>query len=212
MPHLVVVEALALAALALAVVAGLHARGVESGDALDERPADRAQPGRVGRRVIVLAHGEGDVTRDVLLVLAPRAAHLSVSTIRARGRIYGACVMICLRCLHTARCPVLGHACGCNRAPHRGRPCLPRATYDGNLLTTERSHWHCGANTAEPKINPIETIPPIPDYQYLLFSAARGCARECAQQPGSHTPRVICTSAPVSADSHGNSRPSGGAL
>ena len=28
---------------------------------------------------------------------------------------------------------------------------LPRATDNGSLLTTERSFWHCGAHTAEPK-------------------------------------------------------------
>ena len=53
----------------------------------------------------------------------------------------------------------------------------PRATDDDNLPTTERLFWHCGALTAEPKVVPIGTIPPIPpipDYQNLLFSVARG--------------------------------------
>ena len=53
----------------------------------------------------------------------------------------------------------------------------PRATDNGNLLTTEHLFWHCGAHTAEPKIVPIGTIPPIPCYQNLLFSVARGWAR-----------------------------------
>ena len=45
------------------------------------------------------------------------------------------------------------------------------------LLTTEPLFWHCGAHTAEPEIGLIRPIPPIPYYQNLLFSVARG--RRC---------------------------------
>ena len=61
-------------------------------------------------------------------------------------------------------------------------------------LTTERLFWHCGAHTAEPKLDEAHTaepeidgmytaepeiddmssIPPIPYYQNLLFSVPRG--------------------------------------
>ena len=58
-----------------------------------------------------------------------------------------------------------------------GLRAFPRATDDGNLLTTDGQFWHYGARTAEPKIGaiaPIPPIPPIPYYQTLLFSVARG--------------------------------------
>ena len=42
------------------------------------------------------------------------------------------------------------------------------------LLTTERQFWHCGARTAEPTIGNISPMPPIPYYQKLLLSVARG--------------------------------------
>ena len=45
---------------------------------------------------------------------------------------------------------------------------LPRATNNGNLLTTERLFWHCGAHTAEPKLVPMGPIPPMPDYQFVF--------------------------------------------
>ena len=47
------------------------------------------------------------------------------------------------------------------------------------LLTTERLFWHCGAHTAEPRIVPMGTIPPIPSYQNLLSSVARGTLGNC---------------------------------
>ena len=54
----------------------------------------------------------------------------------------------------------------------------PRATdgvnKDTTPLTTERIFWHCGAHTAEPKAGTCGLIPPIPYYQCLLFSVARG--------------------------------------
>ena len=42
------------------------------------------------------------------------------------------------------------------------------------LLTTERRSWHCGDHAAEPNISLQRPIPPIPYYQHLLFSMARG--------------------------------------
>ena len=37
------------------------------------------------------------------------------------------------------------------------------------LLATERLFWHCGAHTAEPKIDDMSSIPPIPYHQNLPF-------------------------------------------
>ena len=51
---------------------------------------------------------------------------------------------------------------------------IPRATDDGNMLTTERLFWHCGAHTAEQKIVTMVTIPPIRITKTFLFSVARG--------------------------------------
>ena len=44
------------------------------------------------------------------------------------------------------------------------------------LLTTGRLFWHCGAHTAEPKIDDMSPIPPIPYYQKLLFSVAEAAS------------------------------------
>ena len=46
------------------------------------------------------------------------------------------------------------------------------------LPATEQLFWHCGAHTAEPEIDDMSSIPPIPYNQKLLFSVARGgCVR-----------------------------------
>ena len=46
------------------------------------------------------------------------------------------------------------------------------------LPTTGPLFWHCGAHTAEPKIGLIRPILPIPYYQKMLFSVARGCSHK----------------------------------
>ena len=65
----------------------------------------------------------------------------------------------------------------------------PRATDGGNKVTTGRVFWHCGAYTASRKIVTMVTIPPIPYYQNLLFSVARGLR---AAQVRSWKARAAC--------------------
>ena len=68
----------------------------------------------------------------------------------------------------------------------------PRATDGGNLLTADRQFWHCGAHTAEPKIGAIAPTPPIPYYQNLRFSVARGTATSC------HSVQIVGSGGPTS--------------
>ena len=49
------------------------------------------------------------------------------------------------------------------------------------LLTTERLFLHCGAHTTEPNTGLIRPVPPIPDYQTLPFSVARGLSEDRAR-------------------------------
>ena len=62
-------------------------------------------------------------------------------------------------------------------------------------LTTERLFWHCGAQTAEPKVGDVfPPIPPIPDYQNLLFSVARGGSHDFLSRlsPTCWDPKKLC--------------------